>query len=245
MVNVYAFPPVAVVARYWTVEQPVSRSRSLITGSSYVSASQRKRTLAGFDIVGWPKYSAGYLEALWRYLDGGINLVRLSSCRIPYGRTVPDAQRGVKPLDWSMPPQDLSWQSRDTEFTWVTRMGFDFTIEETGTPTVIHSTGLPANAVIAIPGEFATVSVDGEQEAIMITNKVVSDANGAVRIHLQRTPLGDGEVSIGTRETGVFELASPWPTVMNRLNLPENYGLQFREVFADERGPFVELDPWS
>lgn len=240
MADVYAWPPVAVQARYWTMEQPIGRSRSLITGGSYVSAAQRKRIVAGFDIVGWPKYSAGYLEALWRYLDGGLHLVRLTSCRIPYGRTNRGDNRTG--FDWQSGGSEFGWTVPPAEITWIHGTQWTFTTQPRNR---IRVTGLPQNSVVAIPGEFVTVTVDGVRDTIMVVAEAVSDETGAAIISLIRAASGAGTVTIGTHETGVFELVSAWPRVMNRNRFPENYAIEFREVFSDERGPFLEIDPWN
>lgn len=245
MVNVYAWPPVAVVARYWTKEQPVSRSRSLITGASYTSAAQRKRTLAGVDVAGWPEYGAGYLEALWRLLDGGVHLVRLHSCRIPYGRTAPNDQRGGRYLDWKVPPGDVDWIMPSAPIAWFDGTILQGTITVSGGFPAVRIEGLPANQVVAAPGEFLTIWTQAGEENHMILTETRSDGNGVAVIRLITQPSGPGQVSIGGRETGVFELASDWPKVMNRNTFPDNYVLEFREVFADERGPFTEIDPWN
>lgn len=245
MVNVYAWPPVAVVARYWTKEQPVSRSRSLITGASYTSAAQRKRILAGFDIAGWPEYGSGYLEALWRLLDGGVHLVCLQSCRIPYGKTVANDLRGGRFFEWQTPPAEIDWIMPATPIAWFDGTVLQGTITTSGGFPAMRIEGLPANQVVGIPGEFLTVWTSGREENHMILAQARSDANGVAVVRLVTRPTGAGQVSIGGRETGVFELASDWPKVMNRNTFPDNYVLEFREVFADERGPFTEIDPWG
>lgn len=245
MVNVYSWPPVAVVARYWTQEQPVSRSRSLITGASYTSAAQRKRLVAGFDVAGWPMYSSGYLEALWRLLDGGVHLVRLTSCRIAHGSTVADDRRGGSPVTWEAPPAPVVWATPPDPVTWVVGTylrGAKTTAD--GVPAVTV-TGLPPNALVALPGEFVTFHLEGGDQTHMILTPAKTNGAGTVTIRLATTPTMSARVSIGYSETGVFEISSDWPRVMNRARLSENYGLEFRQVFEDERGPFTEIDPWG
>ena len=62
MVNVYAWPPVGVVARNWTMELPTSRSRSIITGQDYVSAAQRRRRVASLDVTGRRYYGLSLIH---------------------------------------------------------------------------------------------------------------------------------------------------------------------------------------
>lgn len=244
MVNVYSWPPVAVVARYWTQEQPVSRSRSMITGATYTSAAQRKRIRAGVDVAGWPKYSAGYLEGLWRLLDGGVHLLRLQSCRIPHGKTAPNDLRGGRFFDWQTPPADIDWIMPPAPIAWFDGTVLQGTLTTSGGFPAVRIAGLPVNQVVAIPGEFLTVWTSLGEENHMILAEAKSDGSGVAIVRLVTKPSGAGQVSIGGRETGVFELASDWPRVMNRAGLPESYVLEFREVFEDERGPFTEIDPW-
>lgn len=247
MVKVYAWPPVGVLARNWTMELPTSRSRSIITGQEYVSAAQRRRRVATLDVVGRRHYGSGYMEALWRFMDGGVHLVRLASCRIPWGMVdISDDDRGGGgPLGWSIPPEDLGWIEPIDEIIWVTGAVLPSTyslIEGVPTLTV---TGLPPNALVAIPGEFLTIFADdGAQETIMIANPVHSNASGTVVIRLTNVPTISGSVSIGTREVGVFRLASNWPRPKRGGGLQENYTLDFREVFEDETNGFVEVNPW-
>lgn len=244
MVDVFAWPPVAVVARYWTMEQPIGRSRSLITGASYVSAVQRRRILAGFEVAGWPKYGAGYLEALWRLLDGGVHLVRLSSCRIPYGRTVPNAQRGAQRIGWTAPPAPVQWITPPSPLEWFDGAILAGELITSGSFPAVRITGLPSASLVALPGEFLVVHLRDGDETHMIAREVRSDGAGIAVARLITQPSQAGHVSLGGRETGVFEIVSDWPKVMNRLRFPDGYGLEFRQVFADERGPFVERDPW-
>lgn len=243
MTKVFAFPPVGVIARYWTMEQPVSRSLSLLSGASYVSAAQRRRLVAGCEIHGRRHYGSGYLEALWRLLDGGVHLVRLTSCRIPWGATVPAVQRSGGFFEWTTPPTDFTWSVPPGEFTWF--QGAELYFTASGTEITIN--GLPPNAVVAIPGEFVTIWNYGEtqSETIMIAAEARSNGAGVVTIRLVRPPELTGRISIGTRESGVFEVTSSWPAAMRRVGMTDAYSLAFRQVFEDERGPFEEIDPWS
>lgn len=245
MVNVYAWPPVAVVARYWTQEQPVGRSRSLITGSSYVSAAQRKRIVAGVDVAGWPMYSSGYLEALWRLLDGGVHLVRLNSCRIPFGKTVGAEERSGSPFQWTTPPAPIEWTTPPAEFVWFVGVYIAGEVATVRGIPAVTVTGLPPNALVALPGEFVTFHLATGDETHMILAPVQTNSAGAATIRLASMPSASGRVSITHKETGVFEVVSDWPRVMNRNRFPGNYTIEFRQVFEDERGPFTEVDPWN
>lgn len=245
MVDVYAWPPVAVAAQYWTMEQPVSRSRSIITGASYVTAAQRRRLVTGFDVAGWPRYSAGFLEALWRYLDGGVNLVRLSSFLLPCNGAIDRRLRGAQPFEWETPPAPIPWITPPSTITWFDGVILSYTITTQDGFPAVRVTGLPPNSIVAVPGEFITVWIGSNTETHMIAAESISNGSGVATITLVSRPSATGQISIGTRETGVFEIVGGWPNVMTRSRFSENYTLQFRQVFEDERGPFNYVNPWG
>lgn len=246
MVNVYAWPPVGVVARNWTMELPTSRSRSIITGQDYVSAAQRRRRVASLDVTGRRYYGSGYMEALWRFMDGGVHLVRLASCRIPWGKVgVDPSVRTWREVEWEEPPAMIGWTYPGADIVWVAPVELPAVYSVVlGVPTLTVSS-LPPNALIALPGEFLTIhGPAGEEETIMISNPARSDAAGVVVIRLTSVPTISGPVSIGTREVGVFRLVSNWPRPKRGGGSQENYTLDFREVFEDETDGFAEVNPW-
>ena len=246
MVNVYAWPPVGVIARNWTMELPTSRSKSIITGQEYVSASQRRRKLATLEVSGRRHYGSGYMEALWRLMDGGVHLVRMSSCRIPWGGVdVSNRDRaGAVDIDWMMPPENLGWTVPTDDIIWVSGAALPSTYALVGGVPTLTVSGLPPRSLVALPGEFLTIIDGDEEETIMIANAARSNASGVAVIHLVKVPAIDGSVSIGTREVGVFRLQTDWPRVM-RGATQGTYTLEFREVFEDETSGFVEVNPWN
>lgn len=251
MVKVFAWPPVPVLGREWTIEAPVSSSRSLITGRRYVSATQRERRLAQITVSsalrdGW---GAGYMEALKRLLDGGVHLVRLKSCRINHARLpLPPNKRQSAPLTWRTGNDPLAWQTDGDPLTWYTGTPLFSTARSSATDTYhwLDLYGLPPNTVFAGPGEFLTLHVGTPEvaETHMIVAPARSNASGEARIHLATRPSGFGRVSIGTQETAVFE-AVEMPRSPRMGVMDHTYDWQFREVFADEVDEFVEVDPWS
>lgn len=245
MVKVFAWPPVGVVARYWTPELPTGRSRSLMTGAEYVSAAQRRRLTAGFTVHGRRHYGSGYMEALWRLMDGGVHLVRLTSCKIPWGKTVPDELRGGQPFDWEIPPEPFEWITPPTEFTWLSGTQLEATLTTSGGLPAIEVGGLPPNAIIALPGEFVELFYGDDGETHMIAAEARSNGAGVAIIRLVTAPSGPGLVRIGASETGVFRLQSQWPRAMRRAGNTDEYSLDFREVFEDETDGFVEVNRWS
>lgn len=245
MVRVYAWPPVAAVARGWTLEQPVVRSRSLLTGSEYLSSSIRKRRLARVVVHGRRRYGSGYMEALWRMLDGGANLVRVSICKIPWGKTGPDAARGERPFGWEVPSEAFGWETPPSPIGWIDDAFLTGTLALVEDVPVMTVPGLPPNSLVAIPGEFLTVHNDEVYERHMIAAPARSDSQGVAEVRLASLPSFSGKVGIGSRESAVFRLVSDWPVAMRDAGGTENYDLSFREVFADETDGFEEIYPWS
>lgn len=245
MALVYAFPPVGVIAGYWTQEQPTSRSRSLLTGREFVSSAQRKRIVAGLTVHGRRQYGGGYLEALWRLLDGGEHLVRLTACRIPWGRTVDNVSRAGSYFSWTLPSAPIGWVSDGDPFYWFSGAMLTGTIDTSGHFATITVTGLPANAVVALPGEFLTIHLEGGDEQHMIANEVRSDGSGVAVVNLVSVPTASGRVSFGTYETGVFRLQSDWPRAQRMAGVTDAYSLDFRQVFEDEEAVFQDVNPWT
>lgn len=240
MVNVYSWPPVAHVAAEWTMIAPVGRSRSMITGASYVSAMQRRRRVARLDVsaLSLDRNGAGYMEALKRYLDGGVHLVRLYSTPIIWHLDDNAAQAGRSfPMSWIVPPASLPWEVPTDGVEWWS--GGHVPIG-TASGTTLTVTGLPPLTDVVRPGEF--VSLGGR--TVMVRRPARSSAGGVAVIALVEPLTGSGAVVIGARETAVFE-ADEIPRSAQPLGQNWQYSWSFTEVFEDERGPFVEVDPWS
>ncbi|MBM3603635.1 MAG: hypothetical protein FJX25_02530 [Alphaproteobacteria bacterium] len=241
MVNVYAWPPVDYVAAEWTILDPVSRSRSLITGATYVSAAQRRRRVASLDVAALSadRNGAGYIEVLKRLLDGGVHLVRLHSTPINWhlDDRADNAAR-TKPVSWLIPPPDVDWLIPPANVGWWTGPGV--TYGEALSGNRVRVTGLPANTPVARPGEFVTMG----GRTSMVMRPARSDGSGEAVLYLLEPLTGSGTIEIGTRETGVFE-ADAMPRSAQPVGQNWSYQWTFTEVFEDERGPFTEIDPWN
>ena len=248
MVKVFSWPPVSVEAHYWTMSQPLSRSQSLITGKSYVSSAQRKRILAGVDVYSLANYGAGYMEALWRMMEGGVHLVRLNSrCLVGDPGLVDGQLRRSSRLDWINSGEGMTWLVPPSEMLWLRGTPLSFTINwQNSYLASVTVTGLPPNSVVALPGEFYRVnSHDGSfQGSGVIVDKAESDSTGSAVVRVSPPPPEGGVLSLGSQETGAFELMSEWPLVKKRAGSMDSYLLEFRQVFEDERGPFEEVSPW-
>lgn len=241
MVNVYAWPPVGLVAAEWSQIAPVGRSRSLLTGASYVSAAQRRRKVATLDASALARggNGAGYIEVLKRLLDGGVHLVRLYST--PINWHLDDAAENAvrtRPMSWIIPSDPLSWTSGGAALSWWD--GAATTGVVSGGGLTVTVSGLPPKKLAARPGEF--VLMGGVVSMVVRPATANSDGVAVLRV---LTPLtGNGPIVIGARETGVFE-ADEMPRSAQPIGGNWSYSWSFTEVFEDERGPFVEVDPWS
>lgn len=251
MVNVYKWPPVAAIGREWDIVDPVSVSRSLITGGEFVSAAQRRRRVATVEVSARfsPHQSGmGYMKALKRLLAGGVNLVRLDYAQFNWScLDVAQDERSGGFVDWIYPPDPIDWSTPPDPFRWFNGADLTFTITTYHGLPAIRVPGLPPNALVALPGEFVTIFVDDSDQfgrAFMILAPTYTDATGSAIIRLVDTPVTGVRVSIGGRDTGIFK-----PLAMPRAVEPASgdwsYLWEFEEVFGDEgRGPFTEVDPW-
>lgn len=241
MVNVYSWPPVGYIAAEWTVIDPVSRSRSLITGATYISAAQRRRRVATLDVsaLSLDRNGAGYVEAMKRLLDGGVHLVRLHSTPIIWH--LDDRAENVvrtKPISWIVPPGDIDWTTPPADIAWWTGPGV--TRGQALSDNRVRVTGLPVNAPVARPGEFVTMN----GVTAMVMRPAISDGDGVAILYLDLPLSGSAVIEIGSRETAVFE-ADAMPRAVQPVGQNWSYQWSFREVFEDERGPFTEIDPWG
>lgn len=252
-VNVYAWPPVAAVGSEWTEIAPVNVSRSLLSGARYVSASERKRRAATLvaSSLGKHQMGAGYCEVLKRYLDGGAALVRLNSYPVNWFLDAAGDQsfRQSARREWTAENSPLGWTTGGSSLLWFSgtqAVGTSTTDE--GWPA-LNITGLPANTLVARPGEFLTVfgsSGDTEGETIMITSPATTDGSGAATVRVLTAPVSGGRVNLGTSDTGVFEVTGGLPRAVQTVKGDWTYNWSFLEVFADEvPGGFAELNPWT
>lgn len=247
---VYAWPPVVVVGHEWSVVDPIEASRSLLSGARYASAVQRRRRVATMIAVGIDGTGdgVGYIEALKRYLRGGVSLVRLYSIRNALiGAPVPDDLRQAQRMTWTTEEEGMGWTSGPDDLTWFTGALMEVAVvDDDGFPG-LQVTGLPASSKIANAGEFITAfatiaSTTGE--SAMIARPAYSDASGVATIRLvEALSFTPARIDIGVSETGVFE-ALQIPGALQMAGSQFSYEWRFREIFADEVGGFTEIDPW-
>jgi len=240
MVTVYAWPPVGHVAAEWTVHDPVSRSRSLITGASYVSAAQRRRRVARLDVsaLSADRNGSGYIEVLKRLVNGGVNLVRLHSTPIIWHLDEEAQHTGrAMPMSWIVPVTRIDWHTPPAGIQWWTDTPPQGTALSGNRVSV---SGLRPDALAARPGELVTMGAD----TAMVMRPAYANASGVAVLHLLTPLTGSGIIVIGSRETGVFE-ADEMARAAQPVGQNWSHSWAFTEVFEDERGPFTEVDPWN
>lgn len=240
--TVYTFPPVGLRGfPVWRPEAPTRRSVSIF-GRRYITAHDPRRIYAEFSASArHGRKGIGYMEALRRLLDGGVNYVRLFN-KIPTAVTAerPEAVR------WYGNGAPVRWTDAGAALDWYTGT------PGTGTPTTqdgypaVHVTGLPANSLICIPGEIVRIgeTVGGEQR--MALNEVTSDGAGEATIRVDEAfTVAAGTVIVGDVETGIFEVTG-WPSGGGPIDSDFSYDWRFRQVFEDEdpSGTATELSPW-
>jgi hypothetical protein len=247
MTNVYAWPPVGALGHEWTRDDPVEGSRSLITGGDYRSATQRSRRMATVTVSGIDnsEAGAGYMESLKRLLAGR-HAVRLYSRPINYGGRGEGALRQSSIVTWEDEGGEVDWEDGAETLTWVSGRYITGTTgtDGLGFATVTIS-GAPANMIIARPGEFITLHGDPEQIAQIVTMETTDETGAApIRVFGTLTSETDVRVSIGTSESAVFLPEGAYPRAVRPVVGDWSYTWNFREVFEDEVGAFVEVDPW-
>lgn len=262
--RVYRWPPaLAVVGAEWTVEDPVSRSVSLLTGRVQMSAAQRRRRVAVLNVEGAYGDGGGYIEALKELLRGGIHAVRLHSHTVNFGETlgaiIPTNAQQVALKTPDLAGQNLRLVTGSDYLTGQTVTLFTGTNYNPApyTLTVLspnqgmgraNVAGMPPLTDMARVGQFVTVfSEDGTTyETRRLLRAVRSASDGTASIWTAEPFTADGNVEFGTRDTGIF-LPDEMPRAVRPAWQAWQVGWSFREIFADEIAPdtFTEVDPWG
>lgn len=244
-IDVIAWPPVGVVGSEWTEDAPVQQSRSIITGASYLSAHQRVRRLVALNVsaLARGRSGAGYMEMLKRHLAGGIHAVRLHSYPVNWHlETADETWRQSTPIEWT----GLSWTSGGGALSWYSGTLLTGTTGTDGAGwNIVTVNGLPADRLVARPGEFVTIYDGATPYRAQVTAEAVSDGAGqaVIRLFDALPALTGARINLGTSDTGVFR-AESLPRAVQPLSANWTYSWEFREVFADEVGGFTEVDPW-
>lgn len=251
-INVYAMPPVPITGSEWTEIAPVQTSRSIITGADYTSAAQRKRRMVSLQIAALGRggnMGAGYVENLKLFLEG-IHAVRLNSLPINWHLdAIRDRARYENlPLTWTSGGEELTWTMPPEALVWYSSVPLTGVIGTSGGWNIVTVSGLPPNSLVARPAEFIKVQEDASDatgSTARVVTEAYSNASGVAVIRLFTALAYDGIITLRTSDTGVFKPVGDYPRSMQPVGAQWYYDWEFREVFADEVGGFVEVDPWS
>lgn len=248
MTNVYAWPPVGLTGWELHVQTPISRSVGLIDGRPRTSSAQRKRRLATAVVPGinLDKAGAGYIEVLKELLAGGEHLVRVDALA-PIWHLARGGQNLIsRYVEWTTGGVELLWTSGGVDTYWSDNLATYGTPTTDGGWPAITVTGLPADVIVARPGELLTVKADPDTaaESARVLTVARSDSSGTATIRIMTAVTATGLVSIGETESIVFE-AMDMPRAVQPVGVDWAYTWDFREVFSDEYASWTELDPWG
>jgi hypothetical protein len=248
MTVIYAFPPVASVASMWTEIAPVRGSRSAVDGRRFVSSAGPRRRTAMVMVPALAKArdGAGYSESLKRFLDGGMNLIRLNSPAVnwhldrsgPYASAPLGWQVGGAPVAWTVGGDPLYWFSGPVLTATVTTVGeFDAVSVSGLTP------GSLACRAYDVLRTYAVSETTTSATARAVRTVYADDAGVAV-IPLH-SALPAGVISIGDQESAVFEVDGDMPSSPQPLGQNWFYEWRFREVLPAEHAGASEVNPWT
>lgn len=247
MTDVIAWPPVGLTGWELTRLDPISRSVALIDGRARTSSAQRSRRLATAHVPGrnLDGSGAGYIEMLKEFLEGGRHLVRVE-CLAPIWHL---AARGMNlrnsPMGWTSDGSDMDWLAGNSTLLWSDNLAmYGEPRTQSGWPA-LRVEGLPKNSLVARPSDRITVTNDaGATEASRVLTVARSDSSGVATIRVRDTFTLSGLVSIGDKESIVFE-ALEMPRAVQPVTGDWGYEWSFREVFSDEYPDgWTERDPW-
>lgn len=252
--RVIAWPPVSAIGSEWSWETPRSDSRSVFTGADRGTRVWRERRLAsltarGLDVDGM---GAGYMEMLKRHL-GGVHAVRLYSYPVNW---IPDALRDAPDrqsarLFWTADGAGLDWSAGNRPLLWYDgRLLTGTTGTDAAGWPILTVSGLRPSRLVARPGEFLTAFADHEDRVghtVQITAPARSTRDGVAVIRLFEAlpPLTGARVNIGVADTGAFLPVGDYPRAVQSLSGDWSYSWSFREVFPEEVGGFIEVNPWA
>lgn len=250
MVDVIKWPPVGEVAFEISKVDPVSVSTTLIDGQPRFSRYGRSRRVARTSIsgIGPNAAGAGYMEMLKEFLQGGVNLTRVTTYSSIWHFVRASNNAGIEnhKLHWTDNTKPLLWTDNSVDLHWWLK---DLTVAHTtdnGWPA-LRVENLPPNIIVVRPHENISItSIDGLQTQITKALKVTkSDSSGVAIIRVKDTLTISGQAIIGATEDIVFR-----PLGLPRAIQPQlgnwQYDWDFVEAFEDEYAEgFTELNPWD
>jgi hypothetical protein len=188
---------------------------------------------------------AGYMQQLWRLMDGGMHLVRFEFGSPIWWQDTQVAQAvfgGTAPLSWTTGGNPLGWTTGGNPLAWFTGPAMTGTAgtDALGFAT-ISLTGLPPGVLIVRPGDVVR-SFGGAGGVARAVRAEMTDGAGAVTIRLDAV-LPSGVINLHDADSAVFEVLN-----MTRAAQPVNgdwqISLDLREVLPEEYAGATEVNPW-
>jgi hypothetical protein len=247
MTDVIAWPPVGLTG--WSIHDnfPRSQSRGLISGLTRTSAIERPRRLATAVVAGrGPNQSgAGYIRMLNRRWGSAPRLTRVECFPENWHLNNIDVSLRNSFLDWTDGSTELLWTHGATDLWWSDNLAMSGSPTTVGGKPALSVTGLPPNRIVARPADLISVSTPAATERVFAMAVARSDASGAATILLEEAVTLSGLVSVGERESVVFEAQGVPRSVQSAQTGDWAFTWEFREVFEEEYDtPWVEVDPW-
>ncbi|MBA86139.1 MAG: hypothetical protein CML69_15610 [Rhodobacteraceae bacterium] len=246
--NIYTFPPAPITGWLPNEELPTRRSEYAMDGKRAVStAGPARRTLQltcgalGRGHNG----GAGYLAQLWRYIDGGVGLVRLNLPptnwhldQIGLRRSI--GNRVVPGVDGGNPVVLVNGVTPVTAFGNTRRTAAPLVLA--GYPHAVTVTGLPPNIIVARPGDIVRVWDAGTPSTARVLDLTRSDADGVAEVPVSAA-LPAGVIAFADEESAVFEVLEYKPGAQ-AIGQNWSIGLSLREQLDSEISDPVEVNPW-
>lgn len=249
--RIVAWPPVGIVSAAPWVERPVARSEGLNTRSAIMASAGPARRLAQLTVsaLAQGRAGAGYMDQLWREIDGGLHYVRLDVVSPNWflDRAPGRAMGYTRPGGWVYDGDGANWTSGGTVAVWFTQSNRVGTPgSASGYPTITIP-GLPPNTLIVRPGDIlrsytlAAGVVSGSAVARAVA-EARSNGAGSVTIRLDAAlPLGI--ISLHDAESCVFEVTGITPGAQGVAG-DWQYQVNLREVLPTEYAGATEVNPW-
>jgi hypothetical protein len=221
MAKIYAFPPVGLTGWRLAEERRVNRSAYALDGRRAVAGIGPARRDLDLTVSALSKdrAGAGYLNQLWRYIEGGVHLVRvpLPPENWHLDRTALFDRLGNYLIQWAAGADLLEWQSGADDLVWFRNDRLAVPITLDGYAHAVQVANLPPGEVVARPGDWLRVyAADGLTSSVArVVDLSRADGAGVATIPLASAlPAGwaPGRCSIRARSgccAGRNELPSP------------------------------------
>ncbi len=236
MTDIIAFPPAAIVSWAQGEERAVLRSAYALSGKRAASGIGAARRLVELSVssLSRARAGAGYLAQLWRYIDGGVGLVRLT----------------VPPQNWHLDWLDLragigNRLIDDDPLTFANTVRLAVPVALTGYPAAVDVAGLPPGIIVARPGDMLRIydPVDGSDlGAARVLDLTRADMAGDAVVPLDAA-MPAGVAAFADEVSAVFEVTAYTPGAQG-IGSNWEISLSLREVLMAEIDTPTEVNPW-